>query len=161
MFRDTAASKETMEFWSEVETPSQNSTKSCHSKVHVLPEYIFWEKNIAFRYYCSFKRYTLENCLAVGVWGLYFKNLLFKLDMFDYSEGRGREVSHSPRNKHMYKNLTYRYYIFQFWIRFYEKLKEKFPKEDGLNSKQTKFLLKTLLEVCDDGMCLSKITQEN
>ncbi|XP_052709937.1 uncharacterized protein LOC128184481 [Crassostrea angulata] len=69
MFRDTAASKETMEFWSEVETPSQNSTKSCHSK---------------------------------------------------------------------------------FWIRFYEKLKEKFPKEDGLNSKQTKFLLKTLLEVCDD-----------
>lgn len=81
--------------------------------------------------------------------------------MFDYSEGRGREVSHSPRNKHMYKNLTYRYYIFQFWIRFYEKLKEKFPKEDGLNSKQTKFLLKTLLEVCDDGMCLSKITQEN
>lgn len=51
--------------------------------------------------------------------------------------------------------------FFQFWIRFYEKLKEKFPKEDGLNSKQTKFLLKTLLEVCDDGMCLSKITQEN
>lgn len=40
MFRDTAASKETMEFWSEVESPSQNSTKSCHSKVHVLPEYI-------------------------------------------------------------------------------------------------------------------------
>lgn len=89
MFRDTAASKETMEFWSEVETPSQNSTKSCHSKVHVLPEYIIWEKNIAFKDYCSFRRYTLENCLAVGVWGLYFKNLLFKFDMFDYSEGRG------------------------------------------------------------------------
>lgn len=69
MFRDTAASKETMEFWSEVETPSQNNTKGCHSK---------------------------------------------------------------------------------FWIRFYAKLKEKFPKEEGLNSKQTKYLLKTLLGVCDD-----------
>lgn len=127
MFRDTAASKETMEFWSEVETPSQNSTKSCHSKVHVLPEYIFWEKNIAFKYYCSFKRYTLENCLAVGVWGLYFKSLLFKFDMFDYSEGRGREVSHSPRNKHMYKNLTYRYYIFSVLDKILWKTKRKIP----------------------------------
>lgn len=68
--------------------------------------------------------------------------------MFDYSEGTGTKTLHID------------IIFFQFWIRFYEKLKEKFPKEDGLNSKQTKFLLKTLLEVCDDGMCLSKITQE-
>lgn len=89
---------------------------------------IFFEKkNIAFKYYCSFKRYTLENCLAVGVWGLYFKNLLFKFDMFDYSEGRGREVSHSPRNKHMYKNLTYRYYIFSVLDKILWKTKRKIP----------------------------------
>lgn len=161
MFRDTAASKETMEFWSEVETPSQNSTKSCHSKVHVLPEYIFWEKNIAFKYYCSFKRYTLENCLAVGVWGLYFKIYYLNLICLIIPRGGAGKSPTPPGISTCTKTLHIDIIFFQFWIRFYEKLKEKFPKEDGLNSKQTKFLLKTLLEVCDDGMCLSKITQEN
>ena len=42
-------------------------------------------------------------------------------------------------------------WILQFWIRFYEKLKEKFPAEEGLNSKQTRYLLKTLLGVSEQG----------
>ncbi|XP_062615948.1 uncharacterized protein LOC134277633 [Saccostrea cucullata] len=35
----------------------------------------------------------------------------------------------------------------KFWIKFIEKLKEEFPHEDGLKSKQTMFLFKTLLGV--------------
>ena len=42
-------------------------------------------------------------------------------------------------------------WILQFWLRFYEKLKEKFPAEEGLNSKQTRYLLKTLLGVGEQG----------
>lgn len=42
-------------------------------------------------------------------------------------------------------------WILQFWLRFYEKLKEKFPAEEGLNSKQTRYLLKTLLGVSEQG----------
>lgn len=43
--------------------------------------------------------------------------------MFDYFEGICIKI--------LYKDIIF----FQFWIRFYEKLKEKFFKEDGLNSK--------------------------
>ena len=42
-------------------------------------------------------------------------------------------------------------WILQFLLRFYEKLKEKFPAEEGLDSKQTRYLLKTLLGVGEQG----------